>query len=387
MPKARKIRVVIVAGGGRRFEGGVSRAMGYLIDTWQQQDDAPEVRVLDPRGTGSVLWSPFYLARALTQIVWIFSTGRADILHINVSSNASSARKAIVAFTASLMRVPYVIHIHSGIYDRYFGKLRGRYRAFTRRMLTHARRVIVLGNHWQHFLHDEVGVESDRIAVMYNAVPGPDRIDRANDPDTACRILFLGRLVPGKGVPELVAALGDAGVASLPWVATIAGGGDIAAYRTQSAELGIAERVIFPGWVGPTAVHELLLSHDVLVLPSHHEGLPMSVLEGMAYALAIVTTPVGAIPEVIDDEATGILVPPRDVDALSAAIARVVADRGLRERLSRAARDEYLKRFEIRAYASRMLRLYEDVLADRPTRDENPVRRTRDNAADPVKVD
>lgn len=366
LPDERKIRVVIVCPGGRYFEGGISRAVGYLVDAWRDQDDAPEARIVDPRGPGSLLWSPFYLARAAAQIAWIFATGKADILHVNVSVRASTVRKSIVAFVASVLRIPYVVHVHSGLYHQFFSGLRGPFRAFTRRMFTRARRVIVLGNQWRDFARDGIGVEARHIVVMHNAVPGPESIDRDSDPEGRCHILFLGRLSPAKGVPELVEALGKPDIASLPWTAVLAGDGDTEPYRTAAARLSIADRMEFPGWVGPETVKELLASADVLVLPSHHEGLPMSILEGMAYRLALITTPVGAIPEAVEDGVSGLLVPPRDVDALADALGRVIADPDLRRQLSDGARQAFLERFDVRGYATRMTRLYEEVLSRRP---------------------
>ena len=363
MPDARKIRVVIVCPGGRYFEGGISRAVGYLVDAWQGQNDAPEARIVDPRGPGSLVWSPLYLMRAAAQVMWLFVIGKADILHINVSVRASTARKSIIAFVASLVGAPYVVHIHSGLYDRFFSDLRGPFRAFTRRMFTRAQRVIVLGNQWRDFVRDEIGVDPERIVVMHNAVPGPAHVEREADPEDRCRILFLGRLAPAKGVPELVDALGRPDVASLPWTAVLAGDGDSEPYRTTATRFSIADRIEFPGWVDAETVQHLLASADVLALPSHHEGLPMSVLEGMAYGLALITTPVGAIPEVVDDGVSGLLVPPRDVDALAAALGRVIADPIRRQELSEAARQAFLERFDVRTYATRMTRLYEEVLA------------------------
>ena len=74
----------------------------------------------------------------------------------------------------------------------------------------------------------------------------------------------------------------------------------------------------------------------------------MSVLEGLAHGLAVVATPVGAHAEVIEPERSGLLVPPGDVAALAAALARVIGDPALRERLRAGARQRFLERFDVR---------------------------------------
>ena len=91
----------------------------------------------------------------------------------------------------------------------------------------------------------------------------------------------------------------------------------------------------------------------------------MSVLEGLAHGLAVVATPVGAHAEVIEPERSGLLVPPGDVAALAAALARVIGDPALRERLRAGARQRFLDRFDVRSYASRLARLHVALLGGR----------------------
>jgi glycosyltransferase involved in cell wall biosynthesis len=85
-------------------------------------------------------------------------------------------------------------------------------------------------------------------------------------------------------------------------------------------------------------IPELLSCCDIAVLPSHAEGLPNALLEYMAASLPIVATNVGGIPEVVEHDRTGLLVPPRSPDALAAAILRLIADEELATRLARGAR-------------------------------------------------
>ena len=160
--------------------------------------------------------------------------------------------------------------------------------------------------------------------------------------------MFLGYLSARKGVPELLEALASPAMAALPWRATLAGGGPVDEFRARADALGLAGRVAFPGWIDQSAASALCADADILVLPSHAEGLAMSVLEGLAHGLAVVTTPVGAHAEVIEPERSGLLMPPGDVAALAAALARVIGDPELRERLRAGARQRFLDRFDVR---------------------------------------
>jgi glycosyltransferase involved in cell wall biosynthesis len=104
---------------------------------------------------------------------------------------------------------------------------------------------------------------------------------------------------------------------------------------------------------------------DVLVLPSYAEGLAMSVLEGLAHGLAVVTTPVGAHCEVIEPEVSGILVSVGDEAALAESLLRVISDAALRRRLADAARHRFLEKFEVSGYAARLERIHATLLLKR----------------------
>jgi glycosyltransferase involved in cell wall biosynthesis len=121
--------------------------------------------------------------------------------------------------------------------------------------------------------------------------------------------------------------------------------------------------VHFPGWVDEAGVKALSAKADILVLPSHAEGLAMAVLEGLSYGLVVITTPVGAHTEVIEPGVSGILVPPGDVAALAEALAYVIDDEGLRERLGSGARQRFLDKFDVRGYAGRLAQLHVDLLS------------------------
>jgi glycosyltransferase involved in cell wall biosynthesis len=177
--------------------------------------------------------------------------------------------------------------------------------------------------------------------------------------------VFLGYLSARKGVPELMEALASPAMAVLPWRAMLAGGGPIDEFKARAAALGLSDRVAFPGWIDQVAASALCAAADILVLPSHAEGLAMSVLEGLAHGLAVVATPVGAHAEVLESERSGLLTPPGDVAGLSAALARVVGDPALRNRLRAGARQRFLDRFDVRSYAVSLARLHVRLLAGR----------------------
>jgi glycosyltransferase involved in cell wall biosynthesis len=119
-------------------------------------------------------------------------------------------------------------------------------------------------------------------------------------------------------------------------------------------------------------VPELLACCDLSVLPSESEGLPNSVLEAMAAGLAVVATSVGGVPELIENEVSGLLVPPNNPSALSTAILRLLQDESLRQRLSSAGRDCVVTRFSFPRLVETLETLYSKVPEPVPFRREMP---------------
>jgi glycosyltransferase involved in cell wall biosynthesis len=104
-------------------------------------------------------------------------------------------------------------------------------------------------------------------------------------------------------------------------------------------------------------------SLDVMVSSSRQEGLPIAILEGMASRLPLIATPVGAIPTVIQNGRTGVLVPSENVELLARAIVDLLQDHEKRERLGSAARRLVEEEFSAARMTADYLRVYEDAVA------------------------
>jgi glycosyltransferase involved in cell wall biosynthesis len=108
---------------------------------------------------------------------------------------------------------------------------------------------------------------------------------------------------------------------------------------------------------------------DLLVVPSvpttsgRREGLPVVIMEAMAAGLPVVASELSGIPEVVEDEVTGLLVPPRDVEALARAIERIATDAALRERLAGAARRLVAERYDLDVVSARLIAMFRENAA------------------------
>jgi glycosyltransferase involved in cell wall biosynthesis len=365
----------VLCPGGLEHGGGIGRQMGYFLAALPRAAETPAYRFIDTRGPwflGSAPWriplSALYLVAAAFRIAWAGIAGHPSLLHVNITGRGSTTRKLVLTAAARTVALPYVLHIHDYNYAKDFRARGGLMRRLVRDMFAAAAQIIVLGTEAERTLRVALALPDAPILVLSNAVPDPCAASQATATVAAAasaHLVFLGYLSARKGVPELLEALSSPALAALPWRATLAGGGPVEEFRARAANLGLADRVAFPGWIDQPAASALCAAADILVLPSHAEGLAMSVLEGLAHGLAVVATPVGAHAEVIEPEQSGLLVPPRDVAALAAALTRVVGDRALRERLRDGARRRFLDRYDVRQYAVRLARLHSGLLGGR----------------------
>jgi len=141
----------------------------------------------------------------------------------------------------------------------------------------------------------------------------------------------------------------------------VGGGEDEGALRDLRGQLGLTDTVDFLG-VRPDA-RRLMGGLDVFVVPSRQEGLPVALLEAMALERAVVATSVGGVPEVVQHEVNGIIVPPEDPGALAASVLGLLRDRDLAQRLGSAASRTVEERFSSARMAEELVQVYRQVLS------------------------
>lgn len=147
------------------------------------------------------------------------------------------------------------------------------------------------------------------------------------------RILYVGFLIHGKGVQDLIEAVSILYENGFPYCfrLDIVGDGDYRKDLERLVEEKNLKRVYFHGFVGDRSdMKKLYLESDIFVLPSRTEGIPKVLFEAMAYGTAIIATHVGGVPSVICNRYNGLTVPPRDPYALAEAISKLIVDNDLR---------------------------------------------------------
>lgn len=215
-----------------------------------------------------------------------------------------------------------------------------------------------------------LGLPADRVRVVPSGVDVPAFI---GDPAAGRRlagadryVLALGTVEPRKGLPDLVRAFdllaGDATAADVGLAIVGPDGWGVDELVAAMDASPFRRRIRRLGWVDDRARADLLAGATVLAMPSRYEGFGYPPLEAMAAGVPVVATTAGSLPEVVGG--AGLLVEPRDADALASALSKVLDDDGLRRRLISDG-GEQVRRFSWTACATAMVDVYRDARESR----------------------
>ena len=192
------------------------------------------------------------------------------------------------------------------------------------------------------------------------------------------RLLFVGRLAGVKGVPVLLEALAKVRNERPNVILRIAGDGpERAAAEALAERLGLAQNVRFLGYQTQAQVRGLLRETDVFVMASFAEGVPVVLMEAMASGVPVVSTSIAGVPELVEDNVSGRLVPPGDPDALARHVSVLLSDPEMRSRFGAAGRAKVEREFNLATEAARLRHVFEQTLAGHvdevPTRPEGTI--------------
>ncbi|HFC53232.1 MAG TPA: glycosyltransferase family 1 protein, partial [Gammaproteobacteria bacterium] len=211
------------------------------------------------------------------------------------------------------------------------------------------------------------GIDRERITLIYNGVEVDGEVagagglrERYGIGAESRLLLRVGRLAYDKGNSTLLDAFASSFRGRDVVLLFVGEGEEHTSLQEQAARLGIGTQVIFAGY--QRNVGEFLRAADLLVISSYSEGLPLVLLEGMAFGKPIVATTAGAIGDVIEHRVEGWLVPPRDAAALAHALEVVMDDISLAERLGSAARECYLEKHTVASMGRCYHTIYRSLL-------------------------
>jgi len=304
-----------------------------------------------------ILGKIVYFAIAMVRIFFTFCFGKVDIVHLHVSDTGSFTRKAMIVRLAKRFNKPVILHHHAANFDDYYRSLSDKKKVYVCNIFDTVDVNIVLSKRLVPMIMDKC--KTARAIVVYNAVPTYDR----NLYNTfAHNILFLGRIEERKGVYDLIDVIAELdSKIDKKYKFMICGDYEIEKARGEIATVGMQHRIERLGWIDNEEKMEVFQKTCINVLPSYNEGLPMTILETMAFGIPNVTTAIASIPEVITNYKNGILITPGDKNALAKAIQYLLSHPNERKAMSDASYQTIEDNFSLKNNLKIVTNLYREL--------------------------
>jgi glycosyltransferase involved in cell wall biosynthesis len=290
---------------------------------------------------------------------------RPDLIHAHFAREATAKARELSELTG----IPFTFTAHG--YDIH----RKPPPDFQQRAAA-ARAVVTVSAANKHYIQKVFSVPGEHVHVIPCGVDTarfcPDENRQPSTSATAPWIVCVARHVAVKNLGLLLDACALLQGRGVKFRCAMVGDGPLRLeLDAKRASLGLQEIVEMPGAAEQGEVLRWWQRASVGVLTSDNEGMPVSLMEAAACGVPIVATRVGGIPELIADGMTGVLSPPGDVSAFASALALLLGDTVLRERMSSAARQRAVEKFSVAQQVETLLALWENVLSASRRQDAN----------------
>ncbi|HRE50488.1 MAG TPA: glycosyltransferase family 4 protein [Flavitalea sp.] len=251
-----------------------------------------------------------YCQAVIRLIRMLLTDKEIKILHIHGSSKGSFLRKSFLLMIGRLFGKKTILHIHSGGFDQFYAGAK-LLRPYIRFILGRADLVICLSEKWRSYYASNFRLRG--LEKVNNVIEEAPVFPEPSAPDGRLRLLFLGLICDHKGIFDLLDVLAANPEQFKDRISiTIAGNGETARLQNRIKEDGLSGEAKYAGWVTGGEKAKLLSACDIYILPSYYEGLPVSILEAMAFAKPVIATEVGGVPEVVKPGHNGWLFTPGD---------------------------------------------------------------------------
>lgn len=343
-------RVLILAT-SRKTRGGITSVLKEHERSRYWKDF--RCRWLETHRDGNILIKMGYFLKSF--VTYLFILPSYDLVHIHTSEPPSALRKVCFALYAKLWRRKIIVHSHSFSTQT---TINSRFRPLYKILIRCADKVVVLSQSIKAEFCQSI-VSPEKTTVIYNPCV------REYYPQTYTprnTILFAGVINDRKGYKDLIRAFSLIADKHPDWQIVMAGSGEIETARQLAQELGIADRIVFPGWIAGEAKDRCFQEASIFCLPSYAEGFPMAVLDAWSYNLPVVTTPVGGLPDVLVDGENALVFTPGDCRKMAEELELLIENPALRQQIARESHHLADTKFNIDTISDEIERLYLEVL-------------------------
>lgn len=283
----------------------------------------------------------FFIKAIMLLVKKLMSDKDIKIVHLHGNLKGSFYRMYVFFLVSKyLFNKKVIYHYHAGErFKVFYDEANSIIKYFLSHLLRKTDVFICLTNKFYLFFNENYIV--NRIKVLHNPVSLPKFIDAETSKSPILKLLFLGRIVEPKGIFDLVNVMINHRDEFKNRVTLYIGGSDDEMILSKLIrENNVEGYVEFLGWVNGRDKEKLLATSDVFVLPSYREGMPVSILEAMSYGKAILSTSVGGIPEIVQNNRNGLLFNPGDVNQLKQCIQQLIENRPMVSQMGLVSREK-----------------------------------------------
>ena len=259
---------------------------------------------------------PFLLLGFFLYLLW---NRKIAIVHIHGSFRGSFYRKYFFFLIAkNVFRKKVIYHIHGSEYHLFYERSPAWVQQRVGAMVNGVDGLIVLSREWKEWFQKHF--TQPQIYILNNIVPRRKYMEKEIGP--VVKLVFLGRLGKRKGIFDILEAIRLEKDAFRGRMHLYVGGdGDVARFKHFIEQHGLSEHITYLGWISGEQKTALLESAHISILPSHNEGLPISLLEAMSFGMPLVASHAGGISNILSHMRNGFVVAPGNVNSIREGIA------------------------------------------------------------------
>lgn len=299
-----------------------------------------------------------YLGFLVKYTTTLLSRPSIKVVHVHTASYGSFFRKCWVVLLGRLFGKRVIIHMHGAGFNVFYGKMPAPVQWFIRSVLRSADVIIALSKQWQQDLY-RISQHPD-IRILYNPTILKEPVYEAPLIDEKVNFLFMGRIGQRKGVYDIIESACKLKAENIN--IKLYGDGEVENVKQLVSRNGVSDKVSVCGWIDGHQKDKTYREASVLLLPSYHEGLPISVLEAMAYGLPVLATDVGGIAEAVQDGENGFLIRPGECDKLAERIEELALSPELRRKMGQRGYELAMEKFALPVIMRQLEALYEELI-------------------------
>ncbi len=308
----------------------------------------------------------------VAQLFLMIRRTRPSLVHVQASGSSFFVR-GLYFMATRLASAKLFLHLHGTDWDQFYPSRLRRSQFILRHLLQLPDYIVVLYSLWANKLA-EIGVKP-RVKVLKNFlhdVPPPEpslieatRKELGMEPDSFV-VLIVGSVGERKGAFDVLQAVPGIVSQENSVRFILVGGEELPGEMDRVLEVvereGLHQWVSVLGEVDRSKIPLLFGAADIFLLPSHNEGLPISILEALRSGVPVISCPVGGIPDMVEHGVSGLLIPPGEPDVIARAVLSLKKDPSLKEKLAAGGRKRFEDEFEVTKCVNQLRELYERLI-------------------------